>query len=111
MLRKLTGSTGGATPVSDGVSRGGFVAAFEALFAFIMTKTDLLTADDLIVLLPAITLAAFMAWAVWDAIDKRLLPRAADAFDANDARELAGMIRENVEKMETGDDLTPGDGL
>ena len=102
-IRRITGSTNGATPLTDGLTRGVFIAAAQAVLAFVgMEVTGWLTADNLVTLLPATTLIGVIAWGIWDAIDRRLLSRQQNAFDA----------AHNLEdRMERGDGITPGDGL
>ena len=75
MIRKITGTTNGASPITDGLSRGAFIMAAQALLAFIgIEVTGWLDAGALVTLLPVTTLIGGIAWGVWDAIDRRLTP-------------------------------------
>ena len=74
MIRKITGTTNGATPVRDGLSRGAFIMAIQAIVAFVARETGWLSDTDLVSLLPVTTLIGGIAWGVWDAIDRRLTP-------------------------------------
>ena len=102
IIRKITGTTGGESSVTDGLSRGAFIAAFQALLAWGAMETGWLDADDLVKLLPVTTLLGGIAWGVWDALDRRLRGRRQDAFDATMPPE---------DRMESGDDVTPGNGI
>ena len=74
IIRKITGTTNGASPVTDGLSRGAFIMAIQAIVAFGARETGWLSDTDLVSLLPVTTLIGGVAWGVWDAIDRRLTP-------------------------------------
>lgn len=71
MMRTLTGSSGGETPITDSNIRGGASAAALGLIAFLGQKFGVLTVEDIgaiAIFLPWFVLAAF---GVWDRLSKK----------------------------------------
>lgn len=64
----LTGSTGNA--VSDGLTRGSWVAAVQGLVAFSVLRWDWVTAEELALLQIPIVFIAVALWGVWDSVRK-----------------------------------------
>ena len=76
VLRTVTGSTGGNTPVRDGAARGGLLAAITAVFTLMADRGVLgLTLADVGTITPAIVFVTAAAWGVIDRIDAGMRSR------------------------------------
>ena len=70
-MDRVTGVTG--NPVTDGLTRAGWVAAAQAVVAFSVVRWEWLSAEELAILTIPIT---FVAVAFWGAFDKYFKPSA-----------------------------------
>jgi hypothetical protein len=74
IVNRVTGSSG--APVGDSLSRGLFVAAIQAVLAFIAIRVDALTGEDVVLLVPVTTMVGFLLWGLWDRYGRPRLPSA-----------------------------------
>jgi hypothetical protein len=68
-MDRVTGVTG--NPVTDGLTRAGWVAAVQAAVAFSVVRWEWLTVEELAILTIPITFVAVAAWGVYDALRPR----------------------------------------
>ncbi len=66
MTDRVTGVTG--SPIQDGLTRAGWVAAVQAFVAFSVIRWEWLTVEELAILTIPITFIAVAAWGVYDAL-------------------------------------------
>lgn len=69
--RRLSGSTGGESPVTDAAMRGLIIGAIQSLLLVFGVRYGVVTEADVGQLAPAITVASFLLWGAIDWIDKR----------------------------------------
>lgn len=70
MLEHATGTTG--SPIQDGLTRAGWVAAVQATVAFTVLRWDWLAVEELALLEIPITFIAVALWGVYDQARRRL---------------------------------------
>lgn len=68
MMERATGATG--NPVTDGVTRAGWVAAVQGFLAFSVLRWEWVTAPALALLEIPIIFFAVAAWGVYDGLRK-----------------------------------------
>jgi hypothetical protein len=68
-MDRVTGVTG--NPVTDGLTRAGWVAAVQAVVAFSVVRWEWLTVEELAILTIPITFVAVAAWGLYDALRGR----------------------------------------
>ena len=66
MIDRVTGVTD--SPVSDGLTRAGWVAAVQAAMAFTVMRWEWLTVEELAILTIPITFVAVAAWGLYDSV-------------------------------------------
>lgn len=74
VVNRVAGNTG--DPLPDSLSRGLVIAALQGVFSFISVRVDWLTVDDLVYLLPLLTLTGSLLWGVYDRWGRSKLPSA-----------------------------------
>lgn len=77
LLRLLTGSTGGATPVSDAFARGVIIAALTAVFSEALSAAGVSPEDVASILGTKLTVGAtagvaVIIWGAWDWLDAHI---------------------------------------
>ena len=68
MMERATGVTG--NPVTDGLTRAGWVAAVQAAVAFTVMRWEWLETDELAILTIPITFVAVGMWGIYDGLRK-----------------------------------------
>ncbi len=68
MSERITGVTG--NPVTDGLTRAGWVAAVQGFLAFTVMRWDWITVEELAILTIPITFVAVGMWGVFDGLRK-----------------------------------------